>query len=549
MSNALNTRTTTAYPVPDAKMLATNLLYHKDNWSVSPKSNNFENYLKAETTAKEARRRDTSPKTANHHPWDKPQKGLEVRQPQDKPVVKEKQTVKEDNNHTDSESKMENASSKSKDSENDKADTTSDPKQPVDQSNPDSQAGSTDNSQIAQLLNPAFQVLADSNQLTELNASNQAVISAVTLDETAASLVKMPPNLVAPESVNNQLSQNITNPVVATSQPEGDSFAELIQQANSAQNATLQQVSVASLTQNPVNVQTAVSSNQTLVEAAAQTKKTANDSQKATVEPQVAVVTAPVADSKGSTHNSTGILNSSVLQDFQGKVTEQTATQNVSHNKDELQQSLSSVISGKTTLTSGESKPLNLALLQTQLAVNDGSDKTATIPVIQVQSPHVNSGQVPEMTGTGTRATGKDQLFGQIVENAKLMLAGNHSEMEMNLKPEHLGKLQLKVTIENQVVTASFVAESQQVKEIIETNLGQLRDHLRESGLKVDQLAVYVGTDANQQQFNQTSGNQGQFTTVKGSHSFDDDEVEALSATEKIASPKSLQETQIDLRA
>lgn len=207
------------------------------------------------------------------------------------------------------------------------------------------------------------------------------------------------------------------------------------------------------------------------------------------------------------------------------------------------------MISGKTTLTSGESKPLNLALLQTQLAVNDGSDKTATIPVIQVQSPHVNSGQVPEMTGTGTRATGKDQLFGQIVENAKLMLAGNHSEMEMNLKPEHLGKLQLKVTIENQVVTASFVAESQQVKEIIETNLGQLRDHLRESGLKVDQLAVYVGTDANQQQFNQTSGNQGQFTTVKGSHSFDDDEVEALSATEKIASPKSLQETQIDLRA
>ena len=85
------------------------------------------------------------------------------------------------------------------------------------------------------------------------------------------------------------------------------------------------------------------------------------------------------------------------------------------------------------------------------------------------------------------------ELFPQIIDRAKLMAAGGLHEMEVNLQPEHLGKLQLKISMENQVVTAHFLAESERVKEIIETNLNQLRQKLYEAGLQIDQLQVNLG--------------------------------------------------------
>ncbi len=85
------------------------------------------------------------------------------------------------------------------------------------------------------------------------------------------------------------------------------------------------------------------------------------------------------------------------------------------------------------------------------------------------------------------------ELFPQIIERAKVMATGGLHEMEVNLQPEHLGKLQLKISMENQVVTAHFLAESERVKEIIETNLNQLRQKLYEAGLQIDQLQVNLG--------------------------------------------------------
>jgi flagellar hook-length control protein FliK len=85
--------------------------------------------------------------------------------------------------------------------------------------------------------------------------------------------------------------------------------------------------------------------------------------------------------------------------------------------------------------------------------------------------------------------------------------------MELSLKPDHLGKLKMKIAVEHQVVTAQFTVESEQVKHIIETNLVQLRKSLQEAGVQVENLTVTVGqhdTNANNsQQFN-FSGQQNQ---------------------------------------
>jgi flagellar hook-length control protein FliK len=155
---------------------------------------------------------------------------------------------------------------------------------------------------------------------------------------------------------------------------------------------------------------------------------------------------------------------------------------------------------------------VNLPLIQTQLSVNSSTDKVRTdlalVTINQQQAPASNS----EVTASTTNHVNRDDLFAQIVDKVKVLVNNGHSEMEISLKPEHLGKLQLKISVVDQVVTAKFTAESQQVKEVIETHLNQLRRNLQDTGVQVDQLMVSVGQQNNGNGFQNSSHFQGDYS-------------------------------------
>ncbi len=73
-------------------------------------------------------------------------------------------------------------------------------------------------------------------------------------------------------------------------------------------------------------------------------------------------------------------------------------------------------------------------------------------------------------------------------------LNGTGGEIRIALRPANLGDLHLKIATENDVVVAKFTAQSQEVKAIIENNLGQLKDSLQQQGLKVGKFEVNVNT-------------------------------------------------------
>lgn len=90
----------------------------------------------------------------------------------------------------------------------------------------------------------------------------------------------------------------------------------------------------------------------------------------------------------------------------------------------------------------------------------------------------------------------RNEIMTQVVEKAKVMLDGHKSEMVMELRPESLGKLALKVVTENGIVMAKFVAENQQVKEVLESNMQLLKDTLEKQGLSIQGFSVSVGQDS-----------------------------------------------------
>ena len=88
----------------------------------------------------------------------------------------------------------------------------------------------------------------------------------------------------------------------------------------------------------------------------------------------------------------------------------------------------------------------------------------------------------------------------QIVEQARLIRSGSgDTEMVIQLKPEHLGNLTLKISVSgNGVVNASFHSDNAQVRAIIENSLVQLRQDLNDQGIKVDNVEVYAGLQDDQ---------------------------------------------------
>ena len=91
-------------------------------------------------------------------------------------------------------------------------------------------------------------------------------------------------------------------------------------------------------------------------------------------------------------------------------------------------------------------------------------------------------------------------LFQQIVQKARIAVKAGYPEMEIQLKPDSLGKLKLHIALENGLISARFIAESLQVKHIIEASLPQLKQSLGEQGLQLDRLEVSVDNGSTDQQ-------------------------------------------------
>ncbi|MDY6791180.1 MAG: flagellar hook-length control protein FliK [Thermodesulfobacteriota bacterium] len=86
----------------------------------------------------------------------------------------------------------------------------------------------------------------------------------------------------------------------------------------------------------------------------------------------------------------------------------------------------------------------------------------------------------------------------QIVQKAALNLKNGKSQVRIDLKPEFLGSVRMKIATENQMVTVRILTELPVVKEMIESNLGQLKSDLQSHGMEIDRLDVSVASDSQQ---------------------------------------------------
>ena len=89
------------------------------------------------------------------------------------------------------------------------------------------------------------------------------------------------------------------------------------------------------------------------------------------------------------------------------------------------------------------------------------------------------------------RGQDADQVFSQVVQNARLLSSQGETRFEIRLKPEFLGKIQIQTLISaDQKMTTRFLVEDPEVRALLESRLPMLAERLGESGLRIATLEV-----------------------------------------------------------
>lgn len=98
-------------------------------------------------------------------------------------------------------------------------------------------------------------------------------------------------------------------------------------------------------------------------------------------------------------------------------------------------------------------------------------------------------------------------LIEQVAEQVKVTLQKDTSKLEIQLNPEHLGRMTIQVAVKDGAVTAFMTAQNQVVKEALESQMIQLREKLDTQGLKVDAIEVMVESHSFESRFDQNNEN------------------------------------------
>ena len=147
-------------------------------------------------------------------------------------------------------------------------------------------------------------------------------------------------------------------------------------------------------------------------------------------------------------------------------------------------------------------------------------------------------GRVPELGDL-------KELFHKLTQQIQSLVEEKRSEVRLQLKPDYLGELKIKISIERGLMAAEFTVENDTVRQIIAINLPHLRTALEEQGADISQMTVNV--DVKQDGFQEQPGRSSQSSNRRKStiSGIRNDERAPIELKKNVNNPWN----QVDLRA
>lgn len=95
----------------------------------------------------------------------------------------------------------------------------------------------------------------------------------------------------------------------------------------------------------------------------------------------------------------------------------------------------------------------------------------------------------------------KVRIISELADKVLVALRGDDSELEIQIKPEHLGKLVLKVALEDGNLMGKIITSNDRIKDFLNMNLEDLKTTLEDQGFVFTSLDVDVGSQQDPHSF------------------------------------------------
>ena len=99
----------------------------------------------------------------------------------------------------------------------------------------------------------------------------------------------------------------------------------------------------------------------------------------------------------------------------------------------------------------------------------------------------------------------QEYLLKQVGQKIQLTQADGTSRIQLQLEPQELGKLTLRLVSQNGQVSLKIFAQSSMTKELVEQNILNLKQNFENQGIKCAEIEVSIGNGGDQNFFGQQS--------------------------------------------
>jgi flagellar hook-length control protein FliK len=197
-----------------------------------------------------------------------------------------------------------------------------------------------------------------------------------------------------------------------------------------------------------------------------------------------------------------------------------------------------------------KSEMLPVDALGNKISQIDGDSKDSGLLFSQDQMPqHLARLENGAHSSEASQRSLMSQTLNQIVQKAVLSIHNGQHEVQLELKPDFLGHIQMRIVSEGQHVAIKMVAEFPFVKDMLENNLHQLKADLQAQGLDIDQLEVSIAHDSHTERDLHQTDAAAKLKAVKNGTDSDDGSSEASGQTQSPEGGGPMAETAIDFFA
>lgn len=182
----------------------------------------------------------------------------------------------------------------------------------------------------------------------------------------------------------------------------------------------------------------------------------------------------------------------------------------------------------KVSLTKEETNKVKAYSEDTKSSLDNNKDqaKQDIISNLSNAIADVNLTEGVEEINTFDNNVSEVEILKQIVDEIEAKFTNDTTSLELQLNPEHLGKVQISVSTRNGVVQARIVTESEAARAAVEASLDTLKETFNNKEIKVEAVEVMVGTSEffNGEQNEQAENDDNSFRNISSGIGTDGDD-------------------------